>query len=151
MKEIMEWKKRFKAIQTLLFSIKKTTMTHGLEGSWLTGSESAVTNLQSRMEMIISDLEYEDRERYLFTMSEAKSVPVKLPEFSGKEEENYQEFEKELRAAFRSNKVVKSEQVKTLRDCLKGNPLSMVSIHLKDIKVALGMLSTVFGNSSRIT
>ena len=79
-------------------------------------------------------------------MSGAKLVLVKLPEFSGKDEENYQEFEKELRAAFRSNKVAKSEQVKTLRDCLKGHPLSMESIHLKDIEVALGMLSTVHSN-----
>ena len=41
--------------------------------------------------------------------------------------------EKELRAAFKANKVTKSEQVQT-----------------KDIDVALGMLSTVYGNFSRM-
>ena len=148
MAEISDWKKRFNNIQTALFSIKRTIRTHGLEDSRLAGPEAAVTNLQSELEMVVADIEYEDRERHLFTLSRSKSAPVKLPSYSGEAEENYQEFEKELRAAFRSNSVMKSEQVKVLKDCLKGSPRSMISEGLKDIDNALRMLSTVYGNST---
>ena len=46
--------------------------------------------------------------------------------------------------------VAKSEQVQTLRECLKGHPLSMVSANIKDIEVAFGMFPTVFGDSARM-
>ena len=144
MAEVSEWKKRFKNIQTLLFNIKKTIRTHGLEDTRLTGPEAAVTNLQSELEMTVADVEYEDQERHLFTMSRSKSqVPVKMPTFSGNPEESHIEFEKELRSAFKSNGIQKSEQVKSLKDCLKNSPRSMVSESIKDIDIALGMLSAV--------
>ena len=91
MAEISEWKKRFVNIQSSVFYIKKNVKAHGLQDSRLTGPEAAITNLQSELEMIVSDIEYEDRERHLFTLSRSKSAPVKLPTFSGNDEENYQE------------------------------------------------------------
>ena len=60
MAEVSDWKKRFQNIQTALFSIKRTIRTHGLEDSRLAGPEVAVTNLQSELEMVVADIEYED-------------------------------------------------------------------------------------------
>ena len=96
--EISNWKKKFEGIQTLLFSNWKTIKVNGHENSRLVDTESAVNNLQSEMEMTVSDIgiEYEDKERHLFTLSKSESPPVKMPTFSGAEEESFQDFEKEL-------------------------------------------------------
>ena len=141
MSRIQSWRKMFKSIQDLFFNIKKVSLSNYLDRSQFAVSEDAVKNIEAEMEMIIQDIEYEDENRALYSLCKSKSADVKYPSFSGGIDEDFAKFKRELLAAFRSNKVQKSDQVKKLRENLKSQPLAMIADNMEDIDEALSILN----------
>ena len=153
MHERKDWKKRFRSIQENLWNAKKVIHGNNLDTSELQLQEAAVTTLEAELEMAVNDIELEDNNRGLYSVSKSKTANVKYPTFSGNKDEDYLRFEKEVREAFVSNRVKTADQAKTLRDdCLKGEAKSYIPKDLEDIEGAFKILKTDagYGDSSRM-
>ena len=75
-------------------------------------------DLQSRIDITIIEVETADRSHGLYSDSEAKACPMKLPLFSGLISEDFVGFKDNfLKAAF-DNKITRKDQVDKLRECL---------------------------------
>ena len=144
------WRKRFRDIQTQMFSIKTSVKTHNLDNEFIRGPEAAVNTLETELEEKICDLEYEDSDRCLYSLAKSKSADVPYPKFHGKDDEDYLKFVREFKEALKSNQVAKSDQVKTLRRHLDGLALAQVPEGLTDITKAFSNLSALYGNASRM-
>ena len=150
MSQIQHWKKMFKSIQDTFYNIKRVSLSNYLDSSQFAASEAAVKNIETELEMIIQDVEYEDEHRALYSLCKSKSAEVKYPSFAGGIDEDFAKFKREMLAAFKSNKVKKSDQVKKLRENLKSQPRSMIADNLEDIDEAFSILDTLYGDPSRI-
>ena len=93
---------------------------------------------------------FEDETRRIFTLSKSKSANLVLPTFSGKSEEDFSKFQREMLKGFKSNKVKREDQVKKLRENLKGHPLSLVPDTMESIDKAWESLSKVYGDAARV-
>ena len=58
----------------------------------------------------------------------------------------YIKFEKELKDAFKSNRVRREDQLKKLRDCLKSQPKLIIPESTRNIDDAFAILSNVWGS-----
>ena len=149
MNQIQEWKKRMREINNLLCNLKKTVRTYDLAEEGLTSREAAVEVLETSLEAVISDIEYEDKTRCLYSLSKTKPGDVKFPSFGGAEDENFSKFKREMIYAFKANKIPRSEQVSKLRECLKGTPKTYISADLENIDLAWRTLN-FYGDPSRL-
>lgn len=153
MQERKDWKKRFRSIQENLLNAKKVVHGNSLDSSALAAQEAAVTTLEAELEMAVNDIELEDNNRGLYSLSKSKTANVKYPTFSGNKDEDYLRWEKEVREAFVSNRVKTADQAKILRDdCLKGEAKSYIPKDLEDIEGAFKILKidAGYGDSSRM-
>ena len=144
MQSVSPWRKRFRDIQTKYFLIKKKVIQFQLDQQILEDAQTAVCDLETELEEKIADLEYEDGKRKLYSLSKEKPGNVKYPSFSGQDSEDYPRFEHEVKSAFESNQVAMKDRVKTLRECLHGDALTVVPKDLKSIEKAFSNLSTRF-------
>ena len=144
------WKRRFREIQNQLFGIKKLVRAHGLDEDLLEGVETAVNKLGDDLEKKVADAEYEDYNRCLFSLSTVDSAKVPYPSFSGDVHEDFLQFEREVKDCMKTNKVLRDDQVKTLRKCLSGVPLSLVPEGQTDISKAFSDLNKMFGDASQV-
>ena len=145
-----DWKKRFREIQNQLFSIKKLVRAHGLDEDLLQGAETAVDELGDDLEKKIADAEYEDHTRCLYSLSTVDSAKVPYPSFSDGVHEDFPKFECEMKDCMKTNKVLRDDQVKTLRKHLSGVPLSLVPEGQTDISKAFRDLNKMFGDASLV-
>ena len=84
-------------------------------------------------------------------MGISKRDPVKLPTFSGNEGEDYLAFKEELLKGLVQNRVIRSDKLSKLRDCLKGDALKLVPESITaDFDEAISTLDKAFGKSIRI-
>ena len=89
-------------------------------------SKVAVESLVKTVDEKIKLIKAQDRERNLYSMCKEKTSSIKFPGFSGKSHEDFSKFKTEMNEAFKSHRVSKNEQVKKLRECLKGDALKFV-------------------------
>ena len=150
MQSVTPWRKRFRDIQSKYFDIKKKVNQFKLDEQIIVDTQTAVCDLETELEEKIADLEYEDGQRKLFSLSKEKSSNIKYPSFHGHDYEDYTRFEHEIKSAFESNKVAKKDRVKVLRDCLDGDALILVPRDLKSIEKAFANLSTRFSDATRL-
>ena len=75
MSKIASWKNQMKSIQNILYSLKKNVRCY-----------EAVVNLKSELQLIIENVEFEDKSRCLFSLNESKTDQVKFPTFRGSED-----------------------------------------------------------------
>ena len=150
MQSVSPWRKRFRDIQTKYFLIKKKVIQFQLDQQILEDAQTAVCDLETELEEKIADLEYEDGQRKLYSLSKEKPGNVKYPSFSGQDSEDYPRFEHEVKSAFESNQVAMKDRVKTLRECLHGDALTVVPKDLKSIEKAFSNLSTRFSDATRL-
>ena len=66
----------FKSIQDTFYNIKRVSLSNYLDSSQFAASEAAVKNIETELEMIIQDVEYEDENRALYSLSKSKSADV---------------------------------------------------------------------------
>ena len=151
MGKIEGWRKRAKQIQDALFAMKRNVQKHRLDDDKLTSAECAVNYLKSEMETIIETIEFEDDQRCIFSLNKNSSSKVSYPQtFSGKPEEDFHKFQKEMNEALKTNRVKRSDQIKILKEHISGQPKSMIPSSLNDIDLAWKILSDVYGKASRL-
>ena len=150
MKEISSWRKDFDVIQETLYSMKKNVLNHGLNQQRLTALEAAVATLKEQLYTAIKYIKYEDQVRCLYSLNTASNSTVSYTNFSGGDDEDFYLFEKKLTEAFKTNRVKRDDQVKKLRECLKGQPKNLIPENMEDIDEALNILKEIYANSERL-
>ena len=150
MSKIRGWKKQMKAIQDTLYSLKRNVRVYNLDQERLRGSEAAVENLRSEIQLIIENVEFEDESRCLFSLNESKIANVAFPTFSGTSDEDYLKFEREVRDCFKRNRVRREVQCKKLRELLKGTVKNIVPENLEDVEQGFQLLKSLYGDPSRV-
>ena len=145
--KIEDWKKRFAKIKERGWSIKRNVKRFDLDETQLTASTAMIVTLGSELDMAIDNIMFEDEQRGIFTLSKSKSADVVLPTFSGKAEEDFSKFQREMVDGFRSNRVKREDQVKKLREKLSGHPLSLVPDTMRNIDSAWENLTKIYGDA----
>ena len=130
--------------------MKRNVKKFDLDETQLTISTALVVTLESELNLAIDGIMFEDETRGIFTLSKSKSADVVLPTFSGKPEEDFSKFEREMLKGFKANKIKKEDQVKKLRENLKGHPLSLVPDTLESIDKAWEYLRKIYGDAARV-
>ena len=150
MKKIDEWKKKYREIEERKFNIQKKTKSFKLDTTKLEKATSYVNKLGSRLENAIAVIKFEDGERGLFSDNRSKTASVKLPCFAGLDEEDYSQFEKDIKKAFVAYRVRKDDQIKKLREVVKGNARKVIPSTMKNIDEAFKILKNIFEDPSRL-
>ena len=149
MQRIADWRKQLKSIKDSFYSMKKFVKTNDLNDS-LQSTESAIKHLEEEMKIKIEDLQYEDKDRCLYSLSRSKPADIQYPSFSGSLTEDFFRFQQEVENAFAANKVRKEDRCKKLRNCLKNQPLGFVPESMKDIDEAWAVLKQLYGDPARL-
>ena len=150
MGKIEGWQKRAKQIQDAVFAMKRNVLKYKLDDSKFQAAECAVNYMQRELENIIEVIQFEDDARCLYSLNKKSSAKAAYPSFSGKLEEDFEKFKKEMNAALKTNQVKRSDQVKVLRENISGEPKSMISLNLDDIDKAWRILSEIYGGAGRL-
>ena len=150
MHKIEGWQKRAKLIQDSVFKMKRNILKFKLDDSKLRAAENAVNYMQSELENIIEVIQFEDDTRCLYSLNKERSAKVAYPSFSGKLEEDFDKFKKDMNAALKTNQIKRSDQVKVIRENISGKPKSMISPNLDDIDKAWRILSEIYGGAGRL-
>ena len=130
--------------------MKRNVKKCDLDETQLTASMALIVTLESELNMAIDAIMFEDETRGIFTLSKSKSADLVLPTFSGKLEEDFSKFQREMLKGFKANKVKKEDQVKKLRENLKGHPLSLVPDTVDNVDRAWESLNKVYGDATRV-
>ena len=99
MGKIEGWQKRAKQIQDALFTMKRNVLKYKLDDSKFQAAECAVNYMQGELENVIEIVQFEDDVRCLYSLNKRSSAKVAYPTFSGKSEEDFDKFRKEMNAA----------------------------------------------------
>ena len=148
--KIDKWKERLSKIKERGWAIKRNVKKHDLDETQLTASMALIVTLESEMSMAIDGIMFEDGTRGIVTLSKSKSANVVLPTFSGKPEEDFSKFQREMLKGFKANRIKREDQVKKLRENLKGHPLSLVPDTMDNIDNAWENLSDIYGDAARV-
>ena len=151
MKSIPGWRKRVKGMWDLVYSMEKNTEMFDLDTTEHVNAERDLTRLESEMENVIEEIEFQDETRGLYSLSTRKADDAPYPTFSGLNTEDLDKFKKEFFEACRDNRVTREKQAKKLRKvCLKDPAKSYVPVSV-DIDGAMEILDDMYGDSSKIT
>ena len=150
MANIEGWQKKFTKIREKSFSIKRNTLKFNLDDLYLKRSEAVVNNLETELELAIEDITSEDKDRCLFSITKSKPADVKLPYFSGNKEEDFSKFRKEFEKGLKTNRVRKEDQIKKLREFLKGDAKTIIPNSMENIDTAWDILKSMYGDASRV-
>ena len=150
MANIDGWEKKFAKIREKSFAIKRNTLKFNLDDMNLKRAEAVVGNLEAELELAIEDIISEDKNRCLFSLNKSKAADVKLPHFSGNKEEDFSKFKKEFEKGLKTNRVRKEDQIKKLREFLKGDAKTIIPDSMEDIDTAWDILKSMYGDASRV-
>merc|ERR1719376_1863676 len=114
--------------------------------------EREVNDLKADMDAAICSIENEDNFRALYTLDNTPvRDPVKLPEFSGKDGEDFHVFKEEMGRGFVRNRIPRANQLSKLRECLSGVALMFVpKSTVTSIDEAWDILKKSYGDGYRI-
>ena len=150
MPKIVGWKKQMKKLRESLLLMKKNILSFDLDDEKLVSSEAAVNSLEAEVEICVENIEFEDETRGLYSLAKGKPGEAKYPQFAGGKEEDFIQFEKDLLAAFKKNRLAREDQVAQLREVLKGNARTLIPNHMKNIDSALNLLREMYGDAGRV-
>jgi hypothetical protein len=98
----------------------------------------------------IAAVEAEDKRRGLYSL---QTVPISLmeyPKFAGLDNQCLFQFEEKMRRCLKSNKVPLIDQVPKMTEYLAGHALNHVPESMKEMNVALDILSSRYGDEERV-
>ena len=144
------WELKFAKIRERSYAVKRNTIKFNLDDTELRRAEAIVGNLETDLELARDALISEDKNRCLFSLSKSNSAAVKFPHFSGNREEDFSKFRKEFEKVFETNRVRKEDQVKKLREFLRGDAKAIIPESMEDIATAWNILKNMYGDSSRV-
>ena len=153
MRNISSWKKTMREVVSLNRELYNLCIEHNItvvEVNYLQ-MDQALSDFQMQFDRICKAIEKEDDDRALYTLDLAKTDLVKLPTFSGKEDQDFIKFKDEILKGFVTNRVSKADQLAKLRTCLSGHALNLVpQSTVTQIETAWIVLNTAFGNPTRL-
>ena len=150
MRKISDWEKKLNILKEQYWDIKTKTQCHGLNTSRLSQAEATVNTVVAEAEVAIENLRHEDSTRCLYSLSQSQAAAVKYTTFGGTDKEDYLKWEKEMKSAFIQNRVRLEDQMKILRENLKGHPLKLIPSSVTDIETAYVTLSGIYGEASKV-
>ena len=150
MNHIDDWKKRFNRVKEKLFSIKRNVLKYDLADTQLKISTALINTLESELCLAVDTIRFEDEQRCLYSNSRSKGAEVKLPTFDGNRFDDFMKFQKEMKKGFKSNKIRKEDQVKKLRECLRGDPKELIPVGMESVEDAWLILKTRYGDAARV-
>lgn len=150
MTKIATWKDQFNKLKEKIWNIKRNVQCYDLDATSLTSSEAAVNTLEAEMTLVIDNIEHEDNVRCLYTLNKSKTSNIKYPTFGGSNDEDYLKFQREMKNAFRVNRVRLEDQVQQLRNNLKGCAQKLIPTTLESIDEAFSVLTSIYGDPSRV-
>ena len=150
MANIDGWERKFAKIREKGYAIKRNTLKFNLDDMDLRRAEAVVGNLETKIQLAIEDIISEDKDRCLFSINKSKAADVKFPYFSGNREEDFSKFRKDFEKALATNRVRKEDQIKKLREFLRGDAKTIIPDSMEDIDTAWDILKNMFGDASRV-
>ena len=150
MRKIQPWKSQMKSLKERLWSMKKNTHSFDLGNGIIVSSEAAVNSLNAELELVIGQIEHEDRERCLYSLNKSKSYDVKFPQFSGSLDEDFIKFQKDFKNCFRVNRIRLEDQPSKLRENLKGSVMKLIPSTITNIDECWDILLGIYGDPYRV-
>ena len=151
-RELDSWKKNFDKIQEKVREMKELTDLNNLDDVPFSTIQAMFATLRKDLSKAIEMIQEQDgpQGRCLFTNDSNKPAMVKLPKFSGKSEEDFSRFKKEMTKGLLQNRVAKADQVAKLRESLSGFAKQLVPETMTDIMEAWLVLQAAFGDPARV-
>ena len=109
-----------------------------------------MNNLEQELNVAIDQIKEEDSNWCLYSLAKSKTTTVKLPVFSGAQDEDFSKFKKEVEKGMKINRVKKYDQVSKLRDCLRLDAKGLIPSTMDDIEEAWKILVKRYGDPSRV-
>ena len=106
-RELDSWKKKFDKIQEKVREMKELTDLNNLDDVPFSTIQAMFATLRKDLSKAIEMIQEQDgpQGRCLFTNDSNKPAMVKLPKFSGKSEEDFSRFKKEMTKGLLQNRV----------------------------------------------
>ena len=111
MRKIKNWKVELEKIETLNRDLKELVLSNGISENDISfiAAEALTSSVSDELTETVEAIEQQDDVRKLFTLDTAKSDPVKLPTFEGKDSEDFSIFKEKVGKAFDQNRTSKSD------------------------------------------
>ena len=150
MRELKDMKDEVRKFNSDVCQFNELTVLFKLSDVKHTNVSNFVTNMESKFNDYVTNLEGQDSERALYTLDAPSSEKVKWPKFSGGMEEDFGKFKEKFENASKLNRTSRTVQLTKLRECLSGYPLTLVPDTTVDVKEAFKVLNQMYGNVSRV-
>ena len=150
MRELKDMKDEVRKFNSDVCQFNELTVLFKLSDEKHTNVSNFVTNMESKFNDYVTNLEGQDSERALYTLDAPSSEKVKWPKFSGGMEEDFGKFKEKFENASKLNRTSRTVQLTKLRECLSGYPLTLVPDTTVDVKEAFKVLNQMYGNVSRV-
>ena len=110
-----------------------------------------VDRVTSEVREAIDAIKKEDDSRELYTLDVAKTDPLKMPVFEGRDDEDFAKFKEKVIKAFAQNRICKDDKVAKLREALRGHAKRLIpESRVTDIDEAWKALDIAFGDPTRL-
>ena len=148
MLSLKKWKDKMMKVRKELSTLKGTIEAHEIEElkDELECLSRQVTKTGTELEEAIKQIKAADKDKGLYSDRKAKASPVKLPTFSGNQNEDFLEFLEKFSKAVIANKIPKEDQLDKLREVLSGRAKAQVPAKTEDIDRAWELLKSAFGD-----
>ena len=150
LKKVDDWNKRYEKLLNKKYDIQRRVKIHDLDDTKLKAATTYVNTLGAELEVKAAEIKFEDEERCLYSLNRTKTSTVRLPAFSGQDDEDFSIFERDIKKGFVTNRIKKDDQVKKLRECLKGHAKRIIPRTMDDIDEAFKILRELYGDPSRV-
>ena len=110
-----------------------------------------VEKVSSEVRETIDAIMKEDDSRELYTLDTAKTDPIKMPVFEGRDDEDFEHFKEKVIKSFAQNRICKDGKVAKLREVLRGHAKKLIpESRITDIDEAWAALDIAFGDPTRL-
>ena len=149
MTKVESWTAQMKYLKERIWEMKRSVEIFDLDRAQLARCETAVNTVVDEATLTIENIQHEDDNRFLFSLSKSKKADLKYPDFGGKPDEDFSKFCTEFKAALLGNRVSAGGQVAKLREHLNGGPKSLIPATMKTVEEALKVLTPIYGGADK--
>ena len=150
MRLINSWQNQMNQVERTYREFENDAKEYSFPQDKVEPIDAEYTRIREKFDNIKKAVQFQDRERGLFTMEPTKTEKVTFPTFSGKPSEDYMKWKQKTEIAFLKNRVPRDERVEKLREYLKGKALLLVPDTTKSIDCAYAVLQDAFGDPARV-
>ena len=151
MRKIKPWREELNRIVKSWRDLKEMATVAGIQNRpEVHETGQSVKELQALFQQVVTEVEKEDLSRCLHSLDVSTGAKVSYPNFEGRDDEDWNDFEEKLTKALNDNKVRASDKCEKLRSCLRGHARKLVPDHQKDYVAAMSALEKAFGDGNRL-